>query len=1333
MQLFCQNSRWTIGIFKRRSKILGSEDLYEPVKNDKAESLGNRLELLGTPIFLGEFLEYFKSERSTSYERALVCASGISIGTLLTVIAANQVSFLTNNLGSKVRIAICSLIYRKALRLSKAAVGEVTPGKVVNLLANDVGIFELVPCFLHHMWSAPLISLMIASVLIYKDGCSGIIGLVVIFLVVSIQVYTSKLRATYFMQTALKTDERVRFMNEIISGVQAIKMYAWEKPFCELIKLARRVELRIIRKSAYIRGIYMSIQLFTNHLALYCTILSMLLLTNERLTAGRIYVYTAYYNIILEAMSGRFGLGVADIAECGVAAKRLQTFLAYEEFQRIGIKNQTLLEKNMTLALKNDNDVSANSADPAKDKISREKNPRHLQKSIQVPHSAQYIKSQDHNGFNTEESNRLPIELNDVTAQWDSNTRDPTLEGISLKLEEGKLYILVGSVGSGKSSLLSTILGEISLLRGSVKINGEISYADQECWVFGATIQQNILFGKKFEKKRYYNTIKVCALEKDFEQFPCGDQTIVGERGNSLSGGQKARVNLARAVYHEADIYLFDDPVSAVDAHVGKHIFEECIQKYLKGKTRLLATHQIQYLRKADSIIFLEQGKLHQYDNYIDLLTAYPHYKPLVENEEGSDRAEEFCQESLTSQQNPLFDVRDRYTNMSDVGGTNDNGEDKVRREQTYSIEMTSRGTVQGNLLVKYISSGAGCCLFLSMLLLFIVTQCIVSFNDIYISVLITAEPPETLENDDVSNPQLNSTKTSSMKSSMDISYYNDVPPTNLYLYTALVTSILVTTLARSFLFFSVTMRCSQRLHDLMFGSLIRASMHFFNNNPSGVILNRFSKDLGVIDELLPKAILDTTQIILILIGSLIVTCTINPIFLVPICLISIVFFWIRKICLATSTNIKRLESMTRSPVFTHLNTTLSGLATIRASGAQSILQREFDKLQDVHTGSWYMFLAANTAFGFSLDICLAIFTTFVSFSFLIFRENFTDGQVGLAITQVLAMVDKVRWGMRQSVQVTNQLTSVERVLQYTQIPPEEQLRETIPSAGKTKKKTGDEQKNSVVVPTKSWPNHGRIELRSVSMRYADDHPPVLKNLNLSILPSEKVGIVGRTGAGKSSLISALFRLAKVEGVIEIDGINTNNISLDDLRKSISIIPQDPVLFSGTLRRNLDPFDEFSDEYLWTVLEEVELKDAVTATSNGLDHRVIDRGANYSVGQRQLICLARAILRNNRILLLDEATANVDPHTDSLIQRTIRTKFSSCTVLTIAHRLNTIMDSDKVIVMDGGVVVECDHPHVLLQDCSGQFSSLVKESGRVIYEQLCETAREAYLVKYNDR
>lgn len=400
-----------------------------------------------------------------------------------------------------------------------------------------------------------------------------------------------------------------------------------------------------------------------------------------------------------------------------------------------------------------------------------------------------------------------------------------------------------------------------------------------------------------------------------------------------------------------------------------------------------------------------------------------------------------------------------------------------------------------------------------------------------------------------------------------------------------------------------------------------------------------------------------------------------------------------------------------RSPIYSHLGASLNGLTTIRAFGAQQTLTKEFDKIQDMHSSAFYLFISTSRAFGFWLDLFCVIYIAVVTSSFFVFGGE--GGNVGLAITQAMAMTGMVQWGMRQSAELENTMTAVERVVEYETVDPEDDL------------DSHPDRK-----PPMDWPQKGEIIFDKLSLRYFPDPTSdlVLKDLDFDIKSCEKIGIVGRTGAGKSSLINALFRLSYNEGSIIIDHRDTESMGLHDLRSKISIIPQEPVLFSGTMRYNLDPFDEYSDEKLWSALEEVKLKDAVSDMPAGLQSKISEGGSNFSVGQRQLVCLARAILRENKILVLDEATANVDPQTDALIQNTIRTKFANCTILTIAHRLHTVMDCDKVLVMDAGRLVEFGSPYELLNELSGSkiFYSMVKQTGRATFEQLCRVAKEAH-------
>nr|CAD7400804.1 unnamed protein product [Timema cristinae] len=628
---------------------------------------------------------------------------------------------------------------------------------------------------------------------------------------------------------------------------------------------------------------------------------------------------------------------------------------------------------------------------------------------------------------------------------------------------------------------------------------------------------------------------------------------------------------------------------------------------------------------------------------------------------------------------------------------------------QQQLFEASSKGKSERSVYAEYFCSGANCLGLFLMSSFFVVAQAAASGADYWMSFWVTQEELRSYYQSPEFQYDLNTTKNnaSAEESEIFLLTVEDLLSTQLclYIYTGIVVFLIVIAFVRSFTFYTVCMRSSVSLHNDMFNSVIRTPVRFFDVNPSGRVLNRFAKDIGSVDELLPKSLMDASQTMFIMLGSLVVGVTVSYWFIIPILLLGSVLLIMRSIYLRTSKNVKRVEGITKSPVFTHMNATLQGLSTIRAYGAQKILQQEFDKHQDVHSSAFYMFITTSSAFGFFVDFICFIYISLVTFSFLVLQEMY-GGSVGLAITQAMALAGVVQFGIRQTAEVANNMMSVERVAEYKYLQEEPNL-----------------ESNKDAKPPKDWPFEGEIEFQNVYLKYVETEPPVLKDLNLVINPGEKVGIVGRTGAGKSSLISALFRLFKVEGTLKIDGVDTSLIGLEDLRSRISIIPQDPFLFSGTLRRNLDPFSEFDDDALWRALEEVELKETYKE-GQGLSMGVTDGGGNVSVGQRQLICLARAILRNNKILLLDEATANVDPQTDELIQKTIRTKFAKCTVLTVAHRLHTIMDSNKVLVMDSGRMIEFDHPHRLLQKKEGHFSKMVQETGFTMAAKLSKIAED---------
>lgn len=1167
------------------------------------------------PLLLGRLIAYYATEGNTiSKSEAYGYAGGIVGCALLQVMLMSPYMVSLLHVGMKIRVACCSLVYRKALRLNKAALVDTTIGRMVNLLSNDVNRFDVAVLFAQYLVVGP-IQMVAATYFMYqKVGVAAIVGVCALFSFIPLQLILAKLIANFRFKMAYKTDERVRLMNEVIAGIQVIKMYTWEKPFAKFVSLARRSEVKFIRSVSYLRGLIFSFFLFGTQFSLFISIFAYIMF-GEHITAEKVFVMNAFYNVIRLNMCNFFVQASAQIAEANVSIKRLNDFLLNDE-KPTHSNNETQLSNDL------------------------------------LEHS---------------------ITITNAVAKWDQSMSNNLFENLNIKVKRGSTVAIIGPVGSGKSSLLSLILKELTLSEGKLEIDGCISLAAQESWIFTGTVRQNILFGKPFDKRRYKEVVRVCSLSRDFKLFGNGDQTIVGDRGVSLSGGQRARLNLARAIYREADIYLLDDPLSAVDTHVGRELFDRCIWGYLKDKTVVLVTHQVQFLKDVDEIIILENGTINAQGTFEELQQCGLDFARLLATEGGEKAKEE------------ILPAREflRSNSISSINSFQD-----IHQSFEYRSEETTKGTVTLDVYKSYVTAGTNWFFLLCIGVLFVAAQLTSSFGDVLISRWATVEENRNVKNEAVED-----------------SFWNFSTETYIYIYAGITVTIITLTLSRSVSFFTVCMRSSAKLHDNMFNSILCGAMRFFNTTPSGRILNRFSKDMGAMDELLPGAMLDFVQLSLMCIAIVSVIASVNPWLLLPTAVLSVILYSLRRFYLATSRSIKRLEGITRSPVFGHLNASLQGLTTIRAFEAEPILIHEFDGLQDLHSAAWYLFITTSHAFAYWLDCVCVIYICIVTFSFFAIENALPGGNVGLAITQSLGLIGLFQWTVRQSAETENQMTSVERILLYNNVEHEKTLN---------------------THPPKGWPNMGEIRFVDAFLNYFPQDPPVLKNLSFHIRPLEKIGVVGRTGAGKSSLINALFQLTDTTGLITIDGINIKEIALKDLRSRISIIPQEPVLFSGTMRTNLDPFNEYPDDALWKALDDVQLKEVIGEQSLGLNSAVAEGGTNYSVGQRQLICLARAILRNNKILILDEATANVDPQTDTVIQITIRQKFAQCTVVTIAHRLNTIMDSDKVLVMDAGTMVEFDHPYKLLQNPKGVFYGMVSQTGIVMADSLTKCAKKSY-------
>ncbi|CAF4884021.1 unnamed protein product [Pieris macdunnoughi] len=1227
-----------------------------------------------SPLLFAQLLSYWSVDSTMSTEEAAYYAAAMIVANMVAAFLNHHGNFYCQQFGMKLRIAVSSLMFRKIMRMNNGSLGETTAGKVVNILSNDLQRFDLAFLFLHYVWIIPIQLAAVCYLGYLQAGYAALLGLAALVVIaLPIQGGLGSLMGKVRFRTAEKTDERIKVMSEVINGIQVIKMYAWEVPFQKVVGEKRAEEMVEVKTATILRTIFLGFMTFTERSALFVAILMYTLVFGNVLTANVIYplqqfIAAAQINITLV-----LPLVITFIAELLVSFRRVQDFMILEDRPDLSrsfvAPSPNLFNKTNSIRKSRSRDIRPLSYAPKSDTLNGVSNG--------IRASMKNRRSLSHPGD-------MIVEVHDVSASWTGDPNFLALKNISLRIRKGKLCAIIGAVGSGKSSILQLLLKELPAASGSVSVYGNISYACQEAWLFPSSVRENILFGLPYNADKYRRVCKVCALEKDFKQFPYGDQTLVGERGVSMSGGQRARINLARSVYRDADIYLLDDPLSAVDANVGRQLFEGCINGHLKGKTRILVTHQVHFLKAADYIIVLNEGQVENMGTFDELVSSGKEFSMMLSN----------LQESKEDTGSLKGDEKETPQLLRAISATESEDLEEFETQKMAAEEKQS-GNLRWEVIRSYFRSGGNICFILFTIGIILTAAASAAAADYWISFWSNqmAAYEEEMQGNEL-DPGLN------------VQVGPFTTGQYLLIHGCIVLACIFFTNFRVWPFASLCAKASQRLHDFMFSTMIKGVMRFFDTSSSGRILNRFTKDMGALDEILPRTLLDVLQIYSTLIAILVLNAIALYWTLIPSALLMILFVLFVKVYLRTAQGVKRLEGTTKSPVFSMVTSSLNGIATIRSAGAQSRLIDDFDRHQDVHTSAWNCYLGGGCTFGFYLDTMCQIYLTVIIFVFLYldFGGIIAVGSVGLAVTQSNMLTAMLQHGARMLVEFLAQLTSVERVLEYTKIDTEPNLFQ------------------GQIAESPTWPSQGKIVFQDVNMRYAPDEAPVLKNLNIVIESGWKVGIVGRTGAGKSSLISAIFRFAFIDGNIIIDGIDTSLVARQNLRSKISIIPQEPVLFSATIRYNLDPFDIYSDEELWRALEQVDLKGSIPS----LDFKVTEGGANFSVGQRQLMCLARAVLRSNKVLIMDEATANVDPQTDNFIQQTIRKQFASCTVLTIAHRLNTIMDSDRVLVMSSGQVAEFDHPYHLLSNPNSHFTSMVKETGEKISKQLYEIAKTSY-------
>ncbi|XP_030646267.1 multidrug resistance-associated protein 1 isoform X2 [Chanos chanos] len=1133
-----------------------------------------------------------------------------------------HVCFVT---GMRLRTAIVGAVYRKALVITNAARRTSTVGEIVNLMSVDAQRFMDLITYINMIWSAPLQVVLALYFLWQNLGPSVLAGVAVMVLMVPLNAVIAMKTKTYQVAQMKSKDNRIKLMNEVLNGIKVLKLYAWELAFKDKVSAIRESELRVLKKAAYLGAV----STFTWVCAPFLVALStfavyVLVDENNVLDAQKAFVSLALFNILRFPLN-MLPMVISSMVQASVSMKRLRVFLSHEELDKDSVDHRAITGS---------------------------------------PDS---------------------ITVVDGAFSW-SNNDAPTLKRINMRIPEGALVALVGHVGSGKSSLLSALLGEMHKQEGSVSVKGSVAYVPQQAWIQNATLRDNIIFGREKKDSWYHRVVEACALLPDLEILPGGDMTEIGEKGVNLSGGQKQRVSLARAVYCDRAVYLLDDPLSAVDAHVGKHIFEKVIgpQGILRDRTRVLVTHGLSFLPQVDLILVMVDGEITEMGSYTELLgrqgafadflRTYANAEQEAEEESAGDTVprkglENGGPASLLRQSQTSLSAASSAKSMiktdpSDSAGAKTKSTDAAKLTEA---DKANTGRVKLSVFWEYMKA-IGLCLSITSIFLFFAHHLASLGSNYWLS----------LWTDD---PVVNGTQP-----------YRKM---RLGVYGALGLSQGVAVFCYSVSVSVGGILASRYLHETMLHNVLRSPMAFFERTPSGNLVNRFAKETDTIDSVIPSIIKMFMGSLFNVLGSCAVILIATPLTAIIIPPLGLLYFFVQRFYVATSRQLKRLESVSRSPVYTHFNETLLGTTVIRAFGEQQRFIRESDGRVDHNQKAYFPSIVANRWLAVRLEFVGNCIVTFAALFAVVGRESLSPGIMGLSISYALQVTASLNWLVRMSSELETNIVAVERVKEY----------------GDTEKEAEWRLENSS--PPAGWPTAGHIEIHNFGLRYREDLELAIRNITVTIEGGEKVGIVGRTGAGKSSLTLGLFRIIEAaQGEICIDGVNIANLGLHDLRSRVTIIPQDPVLFSGSLRMNLDPFDGYSDEEVWRALELAHLKNFVSGLPDKLNHECSEGGENLSLGQRQLVCLARALLRKTKILVLDEATAAVDLETDNLIQSTIRTQFEDCTVLTIAHRLNTIMDYTRVLVLDRGQMAEFGSPSSLIAK-KGIFYKMAKDSGLV--------------------
>ncbi|GAB9467839.1 Multidrug resistance-associated protein 1 [Globisporangium polare] len=1138
--------------------------------------------------------------------------------------------------------ALKSIVFQKALRLSPEAKTRKSTAEIVNIYTTDVQNILMAAYFLHEVWVLPLEIVIALLMLFAVVGYATFAGLGVIFIVLFINNALARGQARTFASVMRLKDERMKVVNELFSAIQIVKLNAWERKFAAKLAEVRARELNVVWRYLLIGAMNIFTLWGAPVFVSSATFAVYALVMHESLTAAKVFTALALFRVIQDPLRSLPRI-VTGLVQAGTSVKRLMEFIDLHEVDPYAIAGRESLD-----------------------------------------FVAKY------------EPQNVVIAVENATFAWDTKSA-PLFRNISLTVTRGEFVVVHGKVGSGKSSFCSALLGDMVKRHGAVYVGGSVAYCSQQPWIQNLTIRDNILFGKAYEKRKYDKVLDACGLVADLAKLVAGDQTEIGQKGLNVSGGQKARIALARACYSDADVFLLDSPLAAVDAIVQNEIFTKCLLGLLKHKTRVLVTHnpEIVASKFVDDAVRLVDGNLTHSRNVDKQELTSPLVSPLVGGINSSHHQfamyaapmtasyqqppsnpstlEQFSNENAVAE--GFSPMSSRVSVDSFVGESERNAQAQTATNGRLVLDETrAEGRVADRVFLAYFRAVGG----LRVVLFLVGVQCVWQAFQILSDFWLSHWTSES-----EADQQAHVSK-------------------NLLVYVALALSGSLMVLVRTLTVSITGIRGAKQLFNGMTASLLRAPMAFFDANPVGRILNRYGDDVSSVDFRLPFAY-GTLLAVAFSNGCILLTAAVVTRYF-GLLIVPILYLYVRVgvFYLQPAREIQRLQKTSQSPVLAHVVEAIDGTNVIRAFGVEQVhrfMEQNFWKI-DVNNRNVHLSIYAGQWFGLRMQLMGGVIVVVIAGALVALRHSLSAGVIGLAFNYALAVDQGLESLIQSWSWLETSMVSPERMQEYIDI--EAEAPHVVPSTDPLSSNGQHSQ----------WPTNGHVVFENVSFRYKSGGELVLLDVSLDVAPGEKVGIVGRTGAGKSSLTMALFRINELaSGHILIDGVDTKTLGLQTLRGSLSIITQSPVLFKGSVRSYLDPFDEYTDESLWLALRKAGLSEKVAAMDGLLYAALEENGENLSVGERQLLCMARALLSESKVVIMDEATAAIDHETDLKLQHVIRDEFRHSTVLTIAHRLDTVLDADRILVLDSGRVVEFDSPRALVARGRGHLYDLAKEGG----------------------